>query len=178
MFGMRCLYGRNPRVRVVDAAVGSTRGVLPMLVCDREPTVSTLSSDWADRMTHERDAFGRTQWSRSVLVPVTTLDDLIATFGMPAFCKIDVEGYDRPVLDGLSHAVPALSFEYVPPALDLALDCMSRLETLGSYEFNWSSGESMQMEWPRWVDAARLAAHLAAYPRQGNPGDVYARVRV
>jgi FkbM family methyltransferase len=177
MFVMRCLYGRHPRVRLVAAAVGSARGVLPMLVCEREPTVSTLSSDWAERMTHERDAFGRTRWGRSVLVPVTTLDDLIATFGMPAFCKIDVEGYDRPVLDGLSQSVPALSFEYVPPAVDLALDCVNRLQQLADYEFNWSSGESMQMEWPRWVDARTLSAHLEAYPRQGNPGDVYARVR-
>jgi FkbM family methyltransferase len=175
---LETLYGRHPRVALVRAAVGRQPGRLPMLVCAREPTVSTLSASWADRMVRQRDAFARTRWERSVLVPVTTLDELIARYGRPAFCKIDVEGYDLEVLHGLSEALPALSFEYVPPAVDLALACLERLVGLGPYEFNWSPGESMQWCWPGWVDASRLAVHLRDYPAQGNPGDVYARLRV
>jgi FkbM family methyltransferase len=172
------LYGRHPRVQLVQAAVGRQPGRLPMLVCVREPTVSTLSANWAERMLRERDAFARTRWEREVVVPVTTLDVLIARHGRPAFCKIDVEGYDLEVLQGLSAPLPALSFEYVPPALDLVLACVDRLAALGSYEFNWSPGESMQWCWPEWVDASTLAAHLGDYPAQGNPGDVYARLRI
>jgi FkbM family methyltransferase len=175
---LRMLYGRHPRVRLVQAAVGRQAGYLPMLVSEHEPTVSTLSVDWADRMLRERNAFARTRWGRSVLVPVTTLDALIARYGRPAFCKIDVEGYDLEVLHGLSEPLPALSFEYVPPALDLALACVERLCTLGPYEFNWSWGESMRLRWPAGIDASVLAAYLQAYPPQGNPGDVYARLRV
>ena len=54
-------------------------------------------------------------------VAVTTLDALIARFGVPAFIKIDVEGAEPDVLAGLSHAVPVLSFEYLPRALALAV---------------------------------------------------------
>ena len=172
---LRMLHGRRPRVTLVQAAVGRQAGRLPMLVCEREPTVSTLSADWADRMLRERDAFARTRWGHSVLVPVVTLDELIARYGRPVFCKIDVEGYDLEVLHGLSEALPALSFEYVPPALDLALACLERLTALGRYEFNWSWGESMHLRWPEWVSAATLADYLRSYPAQGNPGDVYAR---
>lgn len=173
---LRALYGRDPRVTLLQAAVGRQPGQVPMLVCEREPTVSTLATDWAERMLRERSAFAHTRWERSVLVPVTTLDDLIACYGRPAFCKIDVEGYDLEVLRGLSEPLPALSFEYVPPALDLALACLERLAQLGRHEFNWSWGESMQLRWPAWVDAATLTAYLRSYPRQGNPGDVYARL--
>jgi hypothetical protein len=129
-------------------------------------------------MLRERAGFARTRWGRSVVVPVTTLDALIGRYGRPAFCKIDVEGYDLEVLHGLSEPLPALSFEYVPPALDLVLACLDRLAELGPYAFNWSAGESMQWCWPTWVDAATLAAYLRDYPAQGNPGDVYARLRV
>ena len=172
---LRLLYGWHPRVEVVQAAVGATPGQMSMLVSEREPTVSTLSAEWAARMRRERHAFARTRWGRSVIVPVTTLDELIGRFGVPAFCKIDVEGYDVQVLEGLSQPLPALSFEYVPPALDLALACLERVDRLGSYEYNWSLGDSMRLEWPDWVSRERLAAHLATLPRQGTPGDVYAR---
>jgi len=174
---LRLLYGWQRGVTLLPAALGAAAGEMSMLVCEREPTVSTLSADWAGRMTRERQSFAGVRWGRSVVVPVLTLDDLIGRYGPPAFCKIDVEGYDLEVLRGLSKPLAALSFEYVPPALDLALACLDRLNQLGGYEFNWSWGESMRLHWPEWVTSETLTTYLAAFPRQGNPGDVYARLR-
>jgi FkbM family methyltransferase len=172
---LRVLFGRSRRVKVVPAAVGAEPGSLPMLVSEREPTVSTLSPAWADRMRSERKAFASTRWERSITVPVLTLDQLIADYGEPAFCKIDTEGYDLQVLRGLSHPLRALSFEYVPPAVDLVRACVQRLSELRPYAYNWSVGESMQLHWPTWVDATTLTDHLDRFPSQGNPGDIYAR---
>jgi FkbM family methyltransferase len=173
---LRLLFGRSSRVHIVAAAVGASVGTLPMLVSEREPTVSTLSAAWADRMLREREAFSRTRWEHSVNVPVTTIDALIERFGEPSFCKIDTEGYDVEVLRGVSTPLRALSFEYVPPALDLVLDCVARLAELGTYAYNWSPGESMRLHWSHWIDAKALSAYLDELPRQGNPGDVYARL--
>jgi len=173
---LRRLYGRAPNVELVEQAVGAEPGEQRMLVSEREPTVSTLSPEWAQRLKRERHAFAETHWERSVVVSVTTLDELIARYGEPAFCKIDVEGYDLEVLQGLSRPLPALSFECVPPAIDLALRCLERLVELGSYEFNWSSGESMRLELARWGEAEQIAALLRSLPEQGNPGDIYARL--
>ena len=104
------------------------------------------------------------------------LDELIQEHGAPTFCKIDVEGFDLEVLTGLTQPLQALSFEYVPPALDLALACVERIDQLARYEFNWSAGESMRLHWPQWVDSRTLTAYLRTLPSQGNPGDVYARL--
>ena len=46
---------------------------------------------------------------------MTTLDTLVAEYGEPAFCKIDVEGFEVEALKGLSRPLRALSFEYGPP---------------------------------------------------------------
>jgi hypothetical protein len=50
------------------------------------------------------------------------------------------------------------------------------VDQLGSYEFNWSAGESMQFYRTDWVTACSLVAYLENYPMQGTPGDVYARL--
>ena len=35
-------------------------------------------------------------------------------FGKPAFCKIDVEGYEYKVIKGLSEPLNTVSFEFTP----------------------------------------------------------------
>ena len=57
-------------------------------------------------------------------VEVTTLDRLIAIYGAPTFCKIDVEGSELQVLEGLTEALPALSFEFLPVSIKRAYGCI------------------------------------------------------
>jgi hypothetical protein len=75
---------------------------------------------------------------------VTTLDALVAEHGEPAFCKIDVEGFELDVLRGLSRPVRALSFEYLPPAHDAALAALDLVDGLGDYAYNYSPVETLR----------------------------------
>lgn len=75
---------------------------------------------------------------------------------------------------GLSQPLPALSLEYLPAALDPALIAIARLNRLGSYRFNRSSGESMRLAVPRWLGPAEMAAELKRLPPDERAGDVYA----
>ena len=143
------------------------------------PTVSTLSPDWIASVTRDR-SFARVRWDRSVEVEVTTLDDLVAAHGAPAFCKIDVEGFEVDVLAGLSRPLRGLSFEYLPPAHDSALAALDRTERLGStaggYVYNYSPIETMRLASDRWLDAAELVRLLERFRPLGRSGDVYARL--
>ena len=105
-----------------------------------------------------------------------TLDVLIARYGVPAFVKIDVEGAEPAVLSGLTRVVPALSFEFVPGAIDEVRACLERLGVLGRYEFNWSSGESFRLASSEWLSADELIASLETAHGRQRSGDVYARV--
>jgi hypothetical protein len=120
------------------------------------------------------DGFGWVEWNRRQRVAITTLDMLIEEYGEPAFCKIDVEGYELQVLKGLTRAIKAISLEYTPAVIDIALGCVDYLDGLGKYEFNWARAESMTLQ-GAWVSGQEIAKHLRGIPREGKSGDVYAR---
>jgi len=167
------LFGRDPAVSIVPAAVGRDEGSAELLVSERTPTVTTLSRDWIERIG-ATPSFRGVAWTQGPTVPVTTLDALIARFGVPAFVKIDVEGLELAVLEGLSQPVRALSFEYLPAARDIALGCIDRLGALGRYRFNWSVGETHRLVEPEWVDPDALHERLVALADGARSGDVYA----
>lgn len=170
-------YGRNPQVTLVADAVGAAPGTQTLWVSGATPTVTTLSREWIAAV-QQADSFTGVSWDGAVPVTVTTLDELIGRYGVPAFSKIDVEGYELEVLRGLSQPLPALSFEYVPAARDLAAGCVKRLTELGDYEYNWSLGEQHRWQCPQWLGADRTAEFLTGLAVDDPSGDIYARLRL
>jgi len=170
------LYGGSGSVTVLDRAVGAEAGERTMYISSASPTLATLSPRWM-RTVKEVDTFRRVRWDSAVPVTVTTLDDLIDRFGEPAFCKIDVEGFEEEVLKGLSRPVPALSFEFLPADADVAVACLRRIEGIGPYEFNFSAVETMRLSWSEWRSGESVERFLRSRPRAGRSGDVYARLK-
>src|ERR1700754_1223056 len=172
---LRLLFGRDAGVTIVPQAVGARPGRAQLGVSTATPTVSSMSTAWMESVTEDR-LFAGVRWDRSVDVEVTTLDDLIAAYGMPAFCKIDVEGFEAEVLAGLTRPVRGLSFEYLPPAHDAALVVLDRVDGLGEYVYNYSPIETMRFASDSWLDRSALVQLLERYRPLGRSGDLYARL--
>jgi FkbM family methyltransferase len=177
---LRLFFGRDQGVTIVPGAVGARAGRARLALSTATPTVSSMSHDWIETVAADR-SFARVRWDRSVEVDVATLDDLIAIHGEPAFCKIDVEGFEVDVLAGLTRPLRGLSFEYLPPAHDAALAALGLVERLGAaaggYLYNYAPIETMRFASERWLDAADLVRLLERFRPLGRSGDVYARAR-
>ena len=172
---LRLLYGRDPRVQLRACALGERSGRAQLQISSATPTVSSLSTDWMSEV--QRDPrFASVRWDRSCEVRVATLDDLIVDYGEPAFCKIDVEGFELEVLRGLSRPLCALSFEYIPIARERTVECVERLRQLGLYKFRPSAVETMRWATERWLSADEVTRWLRELPISGGSGDVYARL--
>jgi FkbM family methyltransferase len=165
------LYGRHPRVTLLQTAVAAQSGTATLHISSRTPTVSTLSASWIHSVQQD-PSFAWVQWDRAVTVPVVTLDELIEEYGRPTLCKIDIEGYELEALHGLSQAIPTLSFEHIPAA-NLTTACLARLTKLGYREFNYTPGERHQFHFPTWRSATEMMASLGQLPE--GSGDIYGR---
>ncbi|MBX6750477.1 MAG: FkbM family methyltransferase [Micromonosporaceae bacterium] len=178
---LRLFFGRDPGVTIVPAAVGAEPGHARLAVSSSTPTVSSMSAEWRRTVVAD-ERFARIRWDRSLEVAVTTLDELIAVHGEPAFCKIDVEGFEVEVLRGLSRPLRALSYEYLPPAHEAALAALELVERLGAaaggYVYNYSPIETMRYASDRWLSAEELVRVLERFRPLGRSGDVYARLAV
>lgn len=138
----------DPRAEVVVAACGATVGEQSFYEIPANPYLSTMSRQIADFNESTNGAWSAVERQ----TPVVTLDSLIERYGVPAFTKIDVEGFELEVFAGLSQALPALSFEVHSFDASKAGGCVARLEELGGeggYGYLYSPEETYELQpWP------------------------------
>jgi FkbM family methyltransferase len=172
---LRRLFRARPEAAVLEYALAAAPGAVELYPSPRTPTVATVSRRWIDAV-RASPGFDQVRWASRIRVPATTLDALIARYGLPRFCKIDVEGYEAEVLRGLSQPIAALSFEYVPAASDVARRAAGLLAALGPYRFNLTIGERRRFAWGQWRAIAAIDDWLATRRADDPSGDVYARL--
>jgi FkbM family methyltransferase len=168
-------HGRDKAVTIEGAAVGRTQGSVALRLNVDNPTVSTASDDFV-RAAADAPGWVDQNWTKTIEVRLTTLDALIARHGVPAFIKIDVEGFEVEALAGLSRPVNALSFEFTTIQPAVAAAAIARCAALGYAAFNAALGESQTLVHANWLDAAGIARWVADLPHDANSGDVYARL--
>jgi FkbM family methyltransferase len=166
---LRRRFAGDPETTVVAAALGASAGTAEIAICSDAPVLSTMSTRW------QGERFSGYTWDRTETVAVRMLDELVAEHGVPAFTKIDVEGFEVEVLRGLSRPLPALSLEWTFEGLDRAREGMELLIALSpETSFNLAVGEEPELVLERWSSLDVVLDRARAEGSNGW-GDVFAR---
>lgn len=167
-------FGRHKEFTLIPKAIGAQAGAATLYINRLNPTISTLApASWRKAMADTAPRGER--WDHHIEVDVITLDHLIDRYGVPGFCKIDVEGCEDQAFAGLSHALPALSFEFISFEKAKALECTRRLLSLGTCRFNWSFREQLRLA-ADWGDSRSVEQMLDALGSRIISGDIYVRM--
>lgn len=167
---LRQRFRFSRRLTIVPQALGARMGSQVLSICRRADVLSTFSERW------KQGRFAAFEWDEQVEVEMSTLDQLIAQHGVPRYCKIDVEGFELEVLQGLSQPIPFLSIEYAIEFRADAAACVRRLEALGYQRFNVSRADSGTLALETWCTSETLLAWLEA-EAETDPmawGDIHA----
>lgn len=149
---------RRPMV-IVGKAVSDKSALETMWIDGAGSAVNTLSQKWASALSANKDrhAHGHQglDFARQETVETTTLEQLMSEHGVPAFIKIDVEGYELNVIRGLRRPVPYLSFEVnLPEFRPEGLQCveiLGGLATAGTFNYAIECEQGLALK--RWLTA-------------------------
>ena len=175
-------YKNNPRITIIETGLADSEGIREFAIATTGRALSTFSHEWRARGRYSakgKDSITG-KWDQLIAMPVTTLDILIARYGLPQFCKIDVENFEFEVLSGLSQPIPSLCFEFHIEMFHNVKKCITHLESLGYRQFNFTTADQFHFSIPDWVDGTELLKHIVKERKSfSNPdllwGDVYAQ---
>ena len=167
---LKYVFGDDPNVTIISQALGAETGTVKLWAHKVFPGYSSTNRGWIMTRPPKDNLI-------ECVVPVTTLDALIERFGEPTFIKIDVEAGEDKVLAGLSIPVAALNFEFHRGFAGVAMKCITRLEKLATYQYNYVHAVRDRFALAHWVSANEIREIIKGLPQDGPDswGDIYAR---
>ena len=90
-------------------------------------------------------------WLDQKMVPTVSLNRIIELYGLPYFCKIDVEGYEFEILSSLNFNIPLIEFEVVAGFKKKAIDTINFLDNKNT-SYNYTLNEQPYFQFKNWTN--------------------------
>lgn len=160
---------RSDKVILLNYAIYNSQTELTLQRNYKGSAFNTVNPNWKDILEKDNgrrwDEVIRFDEAIEVRVTSVTLDDLIKRFGVPDLIKIDVEGSELEVLEGLNTPIKFVSFEcLLPEFINQLIAIMERLRSLDPrYRFNVIYNEKLlfpysvsHIEMLEWINKSNL----------------------
>jgi FkbM family methyltransferase len=132
-------FHNHSNIHIINRAVSDKPDDIVKFYISNAHTISTLDRRWIENSRFSEEYM----WNDGIDIMTTTIDQLIEYHGYPKQIKIDVEGYEYPVIMGLSdrYDCEELSFEWAEETNGDILNSIKYLEKIGFEKFGYTYGE-------------------------------------
>lgn len=136
-----------------------------------ESQITSMSQEFITATT-ATTRFPGHSWSREPqYIHTNTLDNMIIKYGKPYYIKIDVEGYEFSVLQGLKQPIDIISIEFTAELIKNTFTCLNYLGY--GKEYTLVYGEGPEFAYP-WMDYDAIVGILNSLDiNKLDWGDVY-----
>jgi len=124
-----------------DCALGNKKGVSEYYSIGNDSAYNSLSEKHINTIARQRGIIKDEKLLKQYEVETNTLDFFISRYGRPDYIKIDVEGFEKQVIEGLGKPVKLVSVEAnLPEFLPETIDIIQYLAQLSGnqYRFNYA----------------------------------------
>jgi FkbM family methyltransferase len=160
---------RLPGLIIEEKAVSDIDGYTSLYINDLNLPLATLTRDWTGM-----DREGNIHWKESI-VECVTINTLIEKYGIPKFCKIDVEGHESKLLSVLKYKIPIISIEFSKLDRDNFLASIGYLKAFGDFEYNFIIDSDNNFALPEFVSNEDIEKTI--YSCGGEWGDAIIRYK-
>jgi len=163
----------SDKVIVIEGSVGSAPGT-GRLHLSSIRSGSSMSDDWV-RVVEHSPLSKTMHWVKDLEVRIVTLDAVSEQYGKPKYVKIDVEGYEEFVFDGMSWQPDLLSFEFHKEIIEKTFRCLAKPCISKDSHFNYLLGEPGNFKYDRWISLEQLKQALSEMDHEHGFGDIFVR---
>jgi len=168
---LRKRFNKDKNIHIVEKGASDKEGELELNLDSNNHATATFSEQFKND-----GPFSNRKWDRKIKVPVTTLDILIKEYGIPTYCKIDVEGFEYSVLKGLNTPIKYISFEYSQSLVETVKKCMSHLESLGKPMYNLCLyNKPTKFVLDNWTENKQIIIDKVLESKRSFAGDIYVK---
>jgi len=139
----------NKNVEILNYLVSNESNKHVDFYINKSDTISTASRDWIEQSRFSKNY----SWNLPIKKETISIDDIIYLYGRPDLIKIDVEGYEYIVVQGLTKKQKELCFEWAEEEYDNINKTCKYLNSIGYLEFGFTYGDEYlkrPLTWSSW----------------------------
>jgi FkbM family methyltransferase len=150
----------NDKIIIEPIGLDKEKGVSVIYEASHD-TISSMSLEFIETVKKER--FRDYNWNNKININVDTLDNMILKHGKPSYIKIDVEGYELNVLNGLTNQIDFISIEFTPELCQTSIDSINYIEKInGECIYNYGYREDLVFKFDKWLTKKELLTYITS----------------
>jgi len=152
---------KNKNVKIINKLVSSKSNLKIDFYINNLSVISTASHDWINN-----SRFKDSNWKEAIKIESISLDDLIVSYGTPDILKVDVEGYELEVFEGLTSKQKKICFEWAEEQYDKINKTCDHLKSIGYSDFGFIDGDQYLLEATEYTSWEKSNFHLDIIPER------------